>query len=71
MNCPLCGDIIRAGKHPKDSSTVEALPQLVGHINRYHQREIAERTEREAKRDVRSVLPDVHSTPQNEDGQVT
>lgn len=47
VECPLCGQGFWPRKHPKDSSTVEALPQLLAHINSTHQREVAERLARE------------------------
>lgn len=46
--CPLCGHVVREGKHPKDSSVVGAFVQLVGHLHLYHKREIQERMKREA-----------------------
>lgn len=56
MPCPVCGYVVRGGKHPKDGSPVEVLPLLVGHLNSTHQREIAERLARGKKEEA----PQVH-----------
>lgn len=43
MQCPVCGYVVRSGRHPKDSSMVEVLPQLLGHISAHHLDEVARR----------------------------
>lgn len=46
MTCPLCGGLVRGGRHPKDSSIVSAVPQLLNHLKVYHAEEIRKRITR-------------------------
>jgi hypothetical protein len=52
MHCPLCGFLVKQRKDPKRSGWGPSVHiEMLNHINVYHQREIKERLERDAKKE--------------------